>query len=222
MAEIDRSLTSSLQLGPPLGTGWFCGVRIVVPGLHTEVVRSSREEHAVLCGAGVAAALVYLRFPYLALLATGGMVAVTGGVALISGLRRGRDWHRQDVLVRQLWAVVKRIPPGYVIAGPDTGELISVERERGWLTVAVADPPRPGQEQLVTRYLVGHWAAPMPPPLVRHVGALDDVPPARMSPRQQARHAGFSTRAGALQPTTAELTALLEQVWPTVVLCTVG
>jgi hypothetical protein len=106
--------------------------------------------------------LVCLRCSYLALLVTGTVVGVVAGVALIAGLRRGRDWHRRDVLVRQLWRAVKRIPPGYVIADPDTGELISVERERGWLTLAVADPPRPGREQLVTRYLVGHWAPRCP------------------------------------------------------------
>ncbi len=84
-----------------------------------------------------------------------------------------------------------------------------MERERGWLTLA--DPLRQGREQLVTRYLSG-WRAPIPPPLIRQVGALDDVPPARMSLRQQAWLAEFSTRAGALQATPAELTALLEQV----------
>jgi len=90
-----------------------------VPGLHTEVVRASRGQDAILCGAGVAAALAYLRYPYLALLVTGAMVGVVAGVALIADLRRGRDWHRQDVLVRQLWTTVKRIPPGYIIVDPD-------------------------------------------------------------------------------------------------------
>jgi hypothetical protein len=188
-----------------------------VPGLHTEVVRASRGEHAFLCGAGVAAALACLRYPYWALLVTGATVGVVAGVALIADLRRGRDWHRQDVLVRQLRTAVRRIPPGYVIADPDTGELISVERERGRLTLAVADRPRPGREQLVTRYLSGHWGAPMPPPLIRHVGAVDDVPPARMSLRQQAWLAEVSTRAGVLQATPAELTALPGQVWRTAV-----
>jgi hypothetical protein len=90
----------------------FCEPRIVVPGLHTEVVRASRGEFAFLCSAGVAAALVYLRHPYLALLVTGAVIGVVAGVALIAGLRRGRDWHRQDVLVGQLWTAVKRIGPG--------------------------------------------------------------------------------------------------------------
>jgi hypothetical protein len=42
-----------------------------------------------------------------------------------------------------------------------------------------------------------------------------------MSLRQQAWFAGFSTRAGVLQATHAELTALLEQVWRTAVLGTI-
>jgi hypothetical protein len=59
--QTEPARAHSLRLSPPLGTGLSCRVRIVVPGLHTEVVRASRGEHAFLCGAGVAAALACLR-----------------------------------------------------------------------------------------------------------------------------------------------------------------
>jgi hypothetical protein len=94
-------------------------------------------------------------------------------------LRRGRAWHEQEVLLRRLWAAVKRIPSGYVLADPQTGELLSAEREKGWLTLAVTDPPEPGRASTVTRYMLGKWAAPQQPPLFRHMAALDDLPPAR-------------------------------------------
>jgi hypothetical protein len=35
--------------------------------------------------------------------------------------------------------------------------LLSVERERGWLTLVVADPPTPGGAIVVSRYMVGMW-----------------------------------------------------------------
>lgn len=87
--------------------------------------------------------LAYLRFPYLALLITGAVVAVLASATSIALLRRGREWHEQDVLIRKLWALVKRIPCGCVLADPDTGDLLTIERERWCLTLAVIDPPDP-------------------------------------------------------------------------------
>ena len=66
-----------------------------------------------------------------------------------------------------------------MLADPGTGELLSAERERGWLTLAVTDPPQPGRASTVSRYMLGRWAAPNPPPLFRHLATLDDLPPAR-------------------------------------------
>jgi len=128
---------------------------------------------------GIAALVAWLWFPYLALLIAGAVVAAAGAVSLAADLRRGRAWHQQDVLLRKLWIAVKRIPSGYVLADPDTGELLSAEREKGWLTLAVTDPPEPSRASTVTRYMVGRWAAPNPPPLYQHLAPLDDLPPAR-------------------------------------------
>jgi hypothetical protein len=71
------------------------------------------------------------------------------------------------------------VPSDVVLADPETGDLLTVERERGWLMLAVTDPPELGSQPIVTRYPLGQWAAPNPPPLHSHLAALDDVPPAR-------------------------------------------
>jgi len=143
------------------------------------VFAGSRGDSAGLMAYGIAALVAWLWFPYLALLIAGAVVAAAGAVSLAADLRRGRAWHQQDVLLRKLWIAVKRIPSGYVLADPDTGELLSAEREKGWLTLAVTDPPEPSRASTVTRYMVGRWAAPNPPPLYQHLAPLDDLPPAR-------------------------------------------
>src|SRR5262245_60630644 len=71
-------------------------------------------------------------------------VTAAGALWLLTVLSRGQAWPEQDVLLRQLWAAAKRIPSGYVLCDPDTGELLGAERERAWLTLAVIDPPEPG------------------------------------------------------------------------------
>jgi hypothetical protein len=55
------------------------------------------------------------------LLIAGAAVTTAGAVWLVTVVRRGRAWHEQDVLLRELWAAVKRIPSGYMLRDPDTG-----------------------------------------------------------------------------------------------------
>ncbi len=172
----------------------------------------SRGDAAGITGAGIAAMVAWVWFPYLALLVAGAVVTVMGGASLVGILRRGRAWHQQDMLLRRLWAAVKRIPPGYVVMDPDTAELLTAERERGWLTLAVTDPPQPGCAATVTRYMIGRWAAPERPPLFRHMAALDDLPPARWRFSRQAWLADFNAKVGALEVSTEEISGLLEQV----------
>jgi hypothetical protein len=114
-------------------------------------------------------------------------------------------------MIRKLWAAAKAVPSGVVLADPDTGDLLTVERERGWLTLAVTDPPVPGSQAVVTRYPVGYGAAPMQPPLYRHLGALDDPPPSRWRWRQRAVIEDFSAQAGG-DVAAAELAALADQL----------
>lgn len=111
----------------------------------------SRGGAAGITGAGIAAVVAWIWFPYLALLVAGVVVTVMGGASFVGVVRRGRAWYQQDMLLRRLWAAVKRILPGYVLTDPDTGELLTAERERGWLTLAVTDPPLPGRDAAVTR-----------------------------------------------------------------------
>jgi hypothetical protein len=190
----------------------FPGLTTAMIGKLRTVFAGSRGDSAGLMAYGIAALLAWLRFPYLALLIAGAVVTAGAAASLAANLRRGRAWHEHDVLLRRLWAAVKRIPPGYVLADPGTGELLSAERDKGWLTLAVTDPPEPGRASTVTRYMVGRWAAPNPPPLYRHMAAIDDLPPARWRLRQQAWLADFNTKTGALEVTTGEIADLLDQV----------
>lgn len=64
-----------------------------------------------MTGTGLGAVVAYLWFPYLALLVAGAAVAVLAGASLIAVLGRGREWHRQDVLIRKLWAAVSGFRP---------------------------------------------------------------------------------------------------------------
>ena len=172
----------------------------------------SRGEAAVVILGGLAAMAAFWWFPYRALLIAGAATAALGVVALGAALRHSRAWHEQDILMRKLWAAVKRIPPGRVLEDPDTGELLRAERERGWLTLAVTDPSDSGAETIVTRYLLGRWATPLPPPLYQHMAGPDDVSPARWPLRQHAQLADFNAATEALKVTTGELATLHAQV----------
>ncbi len=172
----------------------------------------SRGDSAGILGIGLAVAAAYLWFRYPVLLVAGGVLAAGGAVSLAASVRRGRAWHEQDIALRRLWTAVKRIPSGYVLTDPETGDLLTAERERGWLTLAVTDPPRPGDTATVSRYPLGRWAAPEAPPVFRHMDGLDGIPPARWRWRQKSALLEFTARTGAGTVTTAELAALLGQV----------
>jgi hypothetical protein len=188
-------------------------------GLHTEVVRGSPGENAVICGAGAAVALAYLWLAYPGLLVAGGVLIALGGAGLVFNARRGRAWRQQDALVRELWAAAKRIPPGRVLADPGTGDLLSVERGSGWLTLVVSAPPRPGRHAAAARYVLGHWGAPVRPPVRRHLAAGDGVPPVRPGSRPKAPAADWA-RENRAEVTADELGGLIEQVTRTAVLGT--
>ena len=172
----------------------------------------SRGDSAGITAVGLAALIAYAWFPYLWLLIAGAIVALIGAAGLVGDLRRGREWHRQDVMLRKLWRAVKGIPPGCVLADQECGELLAAERDRSWLTLAVTELAPPDSTTTVARYALGRWAAPDRPPLYRHLGALDDPPPSRWRWRQQAALAEFNARTGAMAVSTEELAALLAQV----------
>lgn len=185
--------------------------------LHTEVVIRSRVDYAVFCAAGIAAALAYLWLPDVALLVVGTIVAVLAGAALIADARRGPDWRQQRQLVRGLWEAANRIPPGQVLADPGTGDLVSVERQRGWLTLAVAGRP-PGRPPVVARYMIGRWGGPVRPPVLRHLAAPGEVPSALPGLRRRAAAADAGARPGPEKASTAELARLSDLVQRTAVL----
>jgi len=178
-------------------------------------MRGARGDATAVTAAGLAATAASWWFPYSAVLITGAAVTVFGAVMLGVVVSRGRAWHEQDVLIRRLWALVKRLPPGRAFADPVTGELLSAERERGWLTLVVSDTPGRGKQTVVASYLAGRWGAPAPP-LYRHVASVVDVPPARWSWRQRAQFADFNAKTGALELAPAEFAVLCSQVQRTI------
>lgn len=180
-------------------------------------MKGTRGDSVGLLTAGVAAIVVWLWFPWRVLIIGGAIVAVVGAWGLVGSARRGRAWHQQDVMLRKLWAATKRVPSGVVLTDSETGELLTVERERGWLTLAITDPPTPGAQALVTRYPLGQWAAPNPPPLYRHMGALDDLPPARWRWRQKSQAIHINTQTDALVVSTDDMAALVSQLGRAVV-----
>jgi len=177
-----------------------------------ENLNSNRGDSAGLIIYGVIAALAWLWFPYRGLIIVAAVLAAGGLLGVVCSVRRGRDWHQADVLTRQLWKAVKRIPSGYVLTDMVSGELITVERERGWLTLAVTDEPRTGVDAIVTRYPVGQYAAPNPPPLFRYHAALEDIPLARLPWRQRWGLMAFNLQTSGLELTAAELRGLIDQV----------
>jgi hypothetical protein len=177
-------------------------------------VNNSRADCAGITAAGLLLIVLWwLWLPWRAVIIAGVIAAVLGGVSLFFNLRRGRTWHQQDVLLRKLWTAAKRIPSGCALDDPVTGQQIAVERDRGWLILAAGDPAsHDGPDATVSRYMLGRWAAPNPPPMFRHLAAVSDVSPARWRWRQHWQFLDMHAQARGLEVTADELADLLAQV----------
>jgi hypothetical protein len=127
-------------------------------------------------------------FPYRAVLIAGAAVTVFGAVMLGVVFSRGRAWHEQDVLIGRLWALAKRLPSGWAFTDPLTGEFLSAQRERGWLTLAVSDTPGMGGTDGGGQLSGGQMG---------HAGAAAAVPaPGQRSGRAAGQLAEAAARAG--------------------------
>lgn len=168
---------------------------------------NARHDSAGTTGAGLAAEVVC------ALLVASALVRVAGPLSLAADIRRGRERHRQDVLIGKLWAAVKRIPAGIVLHDPVTGSRVTAERDGGFLMLAISEAlDHPGPEATVARYVLGFWAVQARPPLYRHLAGIHDMSPAQMRWQQRERLAEFNAITSAAEVTTEELAGLLEQV----------
>jgi hypothetical protein len=166
---------------------------------------SARDASAA--GAGLAAEVARV------LVVAGTFVPVAGALSLAADIRRGRERHRQDVLIGKLWTAVKRLPQGTVLEDPVTGSQVSAERDGGFLILAIGDPlDHPDAEAIVARYTLGYWSVQVRPPVYRHLAGIHDTSPAQMRWQQRERLAEFNAVSGAAEVTTAELAALLVQV----------
>jgi hypothetical protein len=168
---------------------------------------SSRVDSAATTRAALAAEVAC------ALLVAGASIHVVGPLSLAADIRRGRERHRQDVLIGKLYAAVERIPAGVVLDDPVTGSRVSAERDGGFLILAISDPlDHPDAEATVARYTLGFWAVQARPPLYWHLAGIHDMSPARMRWQQRRRLAEFNATVSAAEVTTDELAGLLEQV----------
>lgn len=163
-----------------------------------------RIEAAFLALVGMAVAASYLWWPHLWLLFVGVFTAGFGTSALINAIRRPAALREQHRMIRSLWTLLRQVPSDSVLVDPVTGNEIGVERERGFLTLAVAEPAD-GPAATVTRYMVGFAAAPSPPPLFRHTGPRHDPSPVRMGWREAGALLHFNDLTGAMETSNDEL-----------------
>ena len=148
-----------------------------------------------------------------ALLIASALVHVAGTLSLAADIRRGRERHRQDVLIGKLWAAVEHIPAGTVLDDRVTGSRVSAERDGGFLILAIGDPlDQSVADATVARYTLGFWAVQARPPLYWHLAGIHDMSPARMRWQQRKRLAEFNAITSAAEVTTEELAGLLDQV----------
>ncbi len=148
-----------------------------------------------------------------ALLVASALVPVAGPLSLAADIRRGRERHRQDVLIAKLWAAAKRLPIGTVLLDPVNGSRVSVERDGGFLILAITDAlDHRDPEATVARYVLGYWAVRARPPLYRHLAGVHDMSPARMPWQQREQLAEFNAITNAAEVTAGELAGILGQV----------
>jgi hypothetical protein len=134
-------------------------------------------------------------------------------LSLAADIRRGRERHRQDVLIAKLWTAAKRIPPGTLLEDPVTRCRVSAERDGGFLILAIADPADyPDAETTVARYTLAYWSVQARPPLYRHLAGIHDTSPAQLRWQQRERLAEFNAMTSAAEVSTEELAALVVQV----------
>jgi hypothetical protein len=169
---------------------------------------SGRDDSASATGAGLAAEVAR------AFVVATALVHVAGALALATDLRRGRERHRQDVLIGKLWTAVKRLPRGAVLEDPVTYRRVSAEREGGFLILAIADPldHSPAAEAIVARYTLGYWSVQVRAPLYRHLAGIGDTSPAQLRWQQRERLAEINADTSAAEVTSDELAALLVQL----------
>jgi hypothetical protein len=166
---------------------------------------NARDDSASTTGAGRAAEVARV------LVVATALVPVAGALSLAADIRRGRERHRQDVLIGKLWTAVKRIPPGTALEDPVTRRRVSAEREGGFLFLAIADPldHDPDSEAIVARYTLGYWSVQVRAPLYRHLAGIRDTSPAQMRWQQRERLAEINADTSAAEVTSRELAALL-------------
>jgi hypothetical protein len=158
--------------------------------------------------AGLAlAAAAWLWIGSFAVLITGLLVATFGAGLAGPAARPDPGVRLQRLAIGQLCYAARRLRPGQVLADPMTGLRFRVERDRGFLALAVADPESSAGDSVVTRYLLSFLGIPVRPPLWRVVEPLH-FPVRRIGWREAHRVVSFDMENGASDLTAAELAEL--------------
>ena len=182
-----------------------CGWRAAL----TDVAAALIAFAAALIAVAAAAAPSGLWWPAAALLATA--AAVTTGYALSrqAGRRRLRAdpaFRTQELLIGHLWEMTRRLPAGAILTDPATSRALVAERDCGFLTLVVTDPPAgpgvPTEIAILHRYAIGFARWPTRPPL------MHDIAPAKVTPAacrggRPARPPIWPSRPAPATPTSA-------------------
>lgn len=167
--------------------------------------------------AGLAISTSYLWLPGIFALIVSAFIAGIAVSWFAAWRHRSPADREQRQMIQDLWSAAHRLQAGRVLEDPVTGRGLAIERERGFVTLAVADPrrsddPNERREATVTRYMLGFLGSPIPPPLLRHTAPLDEDVPARMPWRQARGLLRFNDQTGAMETSAGELAELRAQL----------
>lgn len=166
--------------------------------------------------AGVVASGLYFWIPHLLLLLAGVFVAGMGISWLVGVSARTPVQTAERALIRAIWALARRAPSRELLPDPVTGDRIGVDRRWGLLSLVVADRPDAdgafGETALVTWYMLGSFARPSPPPLLRRHGPVDDEGADAVSWGQARSMLRFNDVTGAMDASSDELVDLHSKV----------
>ncbi|GAA2455763.1 hypothetical protein GCM10010191_88760 [Actinomadura vinacea] len=143
-----------------------------------------------------------------------GTLLAAFGLGGLTSPRRVSTHPEHEPHLQGLWETARHLSADRVLTDPATGNRLWVERFRGFVTLAVADPDEPDADRAatVTRYMLAFGRRPLPAPLFRHLTPLHDAAAATMSWRQAREVLRLADQTGTADTTLAELIELCAQL----------
>jgi hypothetical protein len=164
----------------------------------------------LLIAVGLAVTVSWLWWRHWWLPLLGVFISGWGTSALAAALGQSPQQREHVRMLREVWALARRLPGDLVLVDPAGGHRLWAEGDHGFLALAVGDPDEAAG--VVTRYMLGFAAAPAPAPLFRYIGAHDDPAPTRMSWKQSGELLDYNEQTGAMEAGNTELADLLAQL----------